>query len=704
MVSADNRLGLYIAIPLYFCILAGCAYWGHRRMVKIENEGTASAISAHYLGGRQFGWIVTAGTFFASLFSGYTVVGVPNDAFRNGFFITWWIPSLMSVVAGCFGTGLRLRKCSNLRDHQSPVDFITDRFQSQSLRYTIVFLQVVPGLMYLSAQVIAIKSTFNSIFELNPDTAYPVIIIMALILAFEWAGGLSSVALTDTIQAIVMTLSFIIIPIVIKVNYGGWRDLDLETYPRPDFFQTFDREEQWSFWQLSIINFSFFTLPHLLQRNYAAKDLQALKAGYYVMAFGPWFTTFVGVFMGTIGVAMLGEGADPANPFSAILEEVMNFGGFAKGAGVIAFTASLAAIMSTADSLIIAVSQLITMELIRPAVGFMDINHEARLTHYARFVSLGSVIVALIIGIFWDEGITDLGKIQFPLSAQAVPAFLYGLFTTKTKFDMHPWSIAAGAWVSTIYVIAFYFGYVKPVEASLPVNAGISGLMINVVVTLSTEAVRRAANPAPKNNQHAPSKMDETTEEEEDNAHPILLLFADRPEWDIPAISRFGDHALSPERIWRSMEGVNEPMTNLWWIVLFFLTITFVTPMTPEMEPPLSDANVFLYPPALIAGMPWWFFKLLMISAISTIILVVAIYNAPNDYPKVPMDSLVMKRQETKSIHQGESFSFRPGQGAVDGSAIDETAVVDDDLPLGKMIEEESEGEPEETLAEDSHA
>ena len=278
---------------------------------------------------------------------------------------------------------------SNIRSHQSPCDFITDRYQSQILRYTVVFFQVFPALVYLTAQVIAIKGTFNGIFELDPDTAYPVIVIMGLILAFEWAGGLSSVAICDTIQAIVMTASFIIIPAVIKHNFGGWVDIDLKTYPRPDFFQTFDKKTQWSFWQLSVINFLFFTLPHLLQRNYSAKNIQALKAGYYIMAIGPWFTTFVGVFMGTIGVAMLAGKGTPANPFSAILEEVMNVGGLAKGAGVIAFTASLAAIMSTADSLIIAVSQLITMEIIRPLVGFQGINHEAQLTHYGRFVSLG---------------------------------------------------------------------------------------------------------------------------------------------------------------------------------------------------------------------------------------------------------------------------------------------------------------------------
>jgi Na+/proline symporter len=222
-------------------------------------------LTAHYLGGRDFGPLLTAGTVFASLFSGYTVIGVPNEAFRNGWSALRWMPTLMSIATGYFGTGLRLRKSSMLRNHQSPVDFITDRYQSQMLRYTIVFLQVLPAIIYLAAQVIAIKDTFNSIFELDKDAAYPVIIVMLLIVIFEWVGGLNNVAITDTFQAIVMALSFIIISSVIYRNFGGYRDLDPETYPQPQFYQTLAREQQWDFWQFSLINFSFFTLPHFMQ-------------------------------------------------------------------------------------------------------------------------------------------------------------------------------------------------------------------------------------------------------------------------------------------------------------------------------------------------------------------------------------------------------------------------------------------------------
>ena len=88
---------------------------------------------------------------------------------------------------------------------------------------------------------------------------------MFLILMFEWAGGLSSVALTDCIQGFVMLLSFIMLPSIIKKNFGGWTELDVETYPQPEFFATPSKETQWSFWQFSLINVSFFTLPRKLR-------------------------------------------------------------------------------------------------------------------------------------------------------------------------------------------------------------------------------------------------------------------------------------------------------------------------------------------------------------------------------------------------------------------------------------------------------
>ena len=89
--------------------------------------------SGHYLGGRAFGPILIAGTVFASLFSGYTVVGIPNESFKGGFQGFRWMPSTAYIAAGYIGTGVRLRKASMVRNHASPVDFITGMYSTARL-------------------------------------------------------------------------------------------------------------------------------------------------------------------------------------------------------------------------------------------------------------------------------------------------------------------------------------------------------------------------------------------------------------------------------------------------------------------------------------------------------------------------------------------------------------------------------------------
>jgi len=276
--------------------------------------------------------------------------------------------------------------------------------------------------------------------------------------------------------------------------------------------------------------------------------------------------------------------------------------------------ASLAAIMSTADSLIIAISQLVTVEIIYPLRSKASPNAVA---WYGRSVSLFSVGIALLIGIYWDEGISDLGKIQFPLSTQAIPAFLFGLYSINEKTDVHPWCIATGALSAVVYTFSIYFGYLKIDDSPKPINAGITGLCLQLVVILMFEALRR------------------------------IIGITGKPEWDVPLMSRFGDKPLTAQLLWKSMEGVNEPLSNPWWCFLMFYTISMCTPLTPEMEPPLDvsgseNGNVFLYSPAVYNGLPWWAFKVILMNIVPTVLLLVAIYKMPGEFA---IDDIKLKKE-----------------------------------------------------------
>jgi sodium/proline symporter len=399
MVLDDHIRGLYVVITIYFVVVAICAYWGHTRQVQLSHAGVSDKLTSHYLGGRSIGPLLTTGTIFASFYSGYTVVGIPNEAFQDGWMAMRWVAAGFAIITGYFGTGLRLRKAALVRNHSTPVDFVTDRFQSQVLRYTVLFLQVVPAVFYIMAQVVALKTTFNSIFNLEKENPIPTIAIMTITLLFEWVGGISCVALTDCVQGGIMFVALIVLPMIIAAETGGWQGLDPTDYPKPQFYSTPSTQQQLGFWQFTIQTFTFFTLPHLMQRTYAARDLKSLKYAYTTLTAGMWFMMAVGVFVGTVGVDMLGEdilaGKTFTSPYVSILEKVMDSGVFAKMVGLTAFTASVAAIMSTADSLLIAISQLVTQEVVYPLRP--DASPED-MTWVGRGVSLVAAILATIMG------------------------------------------------------------------------------------------------------------------------------------------------------------------------------------------------------------------------------------------------------------------------------------------------------------------
>lgn len=665
MVSAENRTGLYVSIPVYFGILAASAFWAYRRMERMKE--TTDAISNHYLGGRAFGPFLTAGTVFASLFSGYTVVGIPNEAFRTGFLSFRWMSATAMLLLGYVTTGTRLRKASVVRNHQTPVDFITDRFQSQFLRYTIVTCQVLGSIIYLAAQVNALKGTFNSMFEVSPaDANWPVITLMLIILAVEWTGGLSSVALTDSIQGLVMMTSFILLPCIIKSHFGGWSALDVTTYPRPDFFQTPTQDEQWNFWQFSMVMFGFFTLPHLMMRIYAARDLKSLRVGWAFLTISPWAAMFIGTFLGTVGVQILADAGveNPASPFTAIIEEVMNLGGFAKGVGVISFTASLAAIMSTADSLLIAVSQMITVEVVYP---LWPQTNPTIVAWRGRIVSLVTTGFPLLVGIMWKDGITDLGAINFSITMQAVPAFLVGLYVPSHRgfWEPHPWSLAIAGALSQIYVFVVYFTYIKVASDPLPIDAGVTGITINLFLIIVLEAMYRILI-RNKTNDETAVEMDKRKMSTTNATNKRKLLCPNRPIWDVPKLERFGETSLTPRLLNKMMTGMFEPFRNVWYTLLVVLSVSFVTPLVSENEPTLElIASVATY-----NGLPWWFFKQILLCIIPYAILLVTVWRTPSEFPSdereiqkegVDLDVIEMTPQEMnrRSMYDESNELFR---------------------------------------------
>ena len=188
---------------------------------------------------------------------------------------------------------------------------------------------------------------------------------------------------------------------------------------------------------------------------------------------------------------------------------------------------------------------------------------------------------------------------------------MVGLFATN-KTDFHPWCLSIGAIVSSIYVLSLYFGYIKGNDDAAPVNSGITGIVLQLSITLPLEAFRRKFL--------ATDEFDT----EDDQRH---LIFPYRPDWDVPPRARFGDCALTPNLLNRMMKGVNEPLTNPWFACLMFFVISFMSPIVaPGLPEDIEDVTV-------INGIPWWVFKMLLIGIVPSSLLLIALRGMPNEYP-----------------------------------------------------------------------
>lgn len=241
---------------------------------------------------------------------------------------------------------------------------------------------------YLAAQFRAVRITFNSLFGLDQDSLVGVLLIFSLIQLFEWTGGLIAVAYTDVMQAVFMGLAFVVLPITVASMYGTLGDLDMDIFPKPELFQTPDRVDQYLLFNSIMTSAGFFTMPHAMQRIYAARDVSALRVGFGAMVLAIVLLSFPAIITGILSVGVLvPRGVEnPPSVLSALINQLVEDNkGLGVFVGVIAFTASLSGIISTSDSLIIAMSQVLTQEVVQPHMKNVTTG---KLTCVARATSL----------------------------------------------------------------------------------------------------------------------------------------------------------------------------------------------------------------------------------------------------------------------------------------------------------------------------
>ena len=167
--------------------------------------------------------IVVALSAVVSGRSAWLLLGVTGMAYIQGASAVWAVVGYITVELFLFlFLAPRLRRETEKMDDLTIPDFFESRFNDKSglLRVVSVGIILIFMIAYVAAQFKGGGKAFSASFGLSEF--HGLLLTAGIVLIYTILGGFVAVALTDVIQAVLMILALIILPIVTVIDIGGW--------------------------------------------------------------------------------------------------------------------------------------------------------------------------------------------------------------------------------------------------------------------------------------------------------------------------------------------------------------------------------------------------------------------------------------------------------------------------------------------------
>ncbi len=334
------------------------------------------------LAGRRLGAPLVVVGLAATHFGGGFVLGVGEDSWTHGLS---GIAFAVGTAAGLIALGLVAARRMRELALYTVADYLAQRYDSQLVRGLGAALSLVAVTGILAAQVGATSGALG-IIGLAPETG--AVVAVLLFIAYTVFAGIWGVTLTDALQIIVIFIGLPIAAGLALNEVGGLSGLQSEVAAAAelDGGSFFSPVGMGTFVVAGIIIpvvmydliGQDFYQRLLAARSAAVARASALIAGVVLLVFG--------IFPALAGMAsrvMFPDLEDGAAAIPELVTEVMPV-----WAGAILVGAILAAVMSTADSLLVAGSSHVTNDFARKILG-RDHGEDARETLWIARVSVG---------------------------------------------------------------------------------------------------------------------------------------------------------------------------------------------------------------------------------------------------------------------------------------------------------------------------
>jgi len=391
----DSQTQILLVMLIYLGLLIS---WGIYQGRKVKSDADFS------IAGRKLpGW-AAALSERATGESSWALLGLPGAAYATGLMEIWTaIGCVAGIVTAWAALSWRLRNEAEKYEINTYIDYLAKKFGDTGKwiriagSMTIVFF----FFFYVGAQFLGGGKTLYSMFEIEPR--YGMLLMAAVVISYTIYGGFRSVAYTDVIQAIIMIITLVIGPIVGLIYLSNHPDLPFFAHSiggaihnaGPDYHTLAGGASGFAAGVVIVGGFSWFFgylggQPQLSMRFMAIKNMKHARKARNIGIIWTIFAYIGALSLGWIGIAIFGPHglADQEFVMPMVIMEI-----FPPAIAGLLITGVIAAIISSADSLLIVSATELSENIVKPLFK-KPLSARERL-NISRIITLLLAVIAL---------------------------------------------------------------------------------------------------------------------------------------------------------------------------------------------------------------------------------------------------------------------------------------------------------------------
>ena len=322
--------------------------------------------------GRRLGLVLTTGTLSATWFGTGTVLGAAGAAYKGGF---------LAVIADPFGAALCLFLAGMFyvrMMRRAGVSTIAEFFERRFGKTAGVLTAActIPAYLgWVASLMVGFGKIIHALTGLDAVTG--TCIGAAIVLIYTAAGGMWAVTLTDFIQVAVLTLGLIFMTPILLNDMGGWAAIRAQI--PDDQFYLYPRDAGLTTWAAYVRDWLVIGLGNLagqdlLQRSLSSRGEAVAQNSAYLSGVIYLTVGLLPVFLGLAATLTFPNLGDPEQVMIKLAQTYLPPLGIAVFIGAL-----ISALMSSADSALLAPASVIGNDLIRYLRPEIDAQTQLRL-------------------------------------------------------------------------------------------------------------------------------------------------------------------------------------------------------------------------------------------------------------------------------------------------------------------------------------